>query len=163
LTCSVGIVGRDISRTLGLWTLYQCDDSDSDEVVDDFDIGYSLPVQFDQPSSPQWSLSISKWTVAQCQNYTAVQAEAKPIVRITGLDGSLTYPPKNGTTVGKCRQQTCFICCHYKTEGINMQWKCRKCGMPLCQTPRYSLVSSPACTKALFPIYLEQSPTCCRL
>lgn len=68
---------------------------------------------------------------------SAVQADAKPIILITGADGSLNYLPKEGETVGKCRQQTCFICRRYKIESVNMQWKwCCKCGMPLCQITR---------------------------
>ena len=62
----------------------------------------------------------------------------KPVVRITGKDGSIVHPRMNGKEDKKVRvrQQSCFICRQYTQKTINTQWKCRICGMPLCQVDR---------------------------
>ena len=36
----------------------------------------------------------------------------------------------------RVRQQSCFICRLYSSKIVNTQWKCRDCGMPLCQVDR---------------------------
>jgi hypothetical protein len=126
---------------------------DNDEIlVDDFDIRrlcnlISKPLRsgaFRYRSGPQPS----------ARTTSAVQADAKPIVRITGADGSLNYLPKEGETVGKCRQQTCFICHRYKIESVNTQWKYHKCEMPLCQITRSN---PPLCPLDCIEEHLESN------
>jgi hypothetical protein len=62
----------------------------------------------------------------------------KPVVRITGKDGSIVHPKRDERDDKKVRvrQQSCFICRQYTQKTINTQWKCRICGMPLCQVDR---------------------------
>jgi hypothetical protein len=60
------------------------------------------------------------------------------VVHITGKDGSIVHPRMNGKEDKKVRvrEQSCFICRQYTQKTINTQWKCRICGMPLCQVDR---------------------------
>ena len=66
------------------------------------------------------------------------QVPTKPIVRITGHDGSIIHKKWDGKEGSKIRvrQQSCFICRRYTCKTTNTQWKCRECGMPLCQVDR---------------------------
>ena len=65
------------------------------------------------------------------------EAENKPIVRYT-KDGKINYPKDhpNPKTAGKPIQGRCYICKRYHDNGKTTQWKCRRCGMPLCQIDR---------------------------
>jgi hypothetical protein len=68
---------------------------------------------------------------------------SKNVVRITGPDGSIVHPRIEGKIGSKIRvrQQSCFICRLYSTKTVNTQWKCRDCGMPLCQVDRSGGIS----------------------
>lgn len=61
---------------------------------------------------------------------------ANLLEQIKGPDGSVIYAAKPGENVDKCRQQTCLICQQYTNKEINMQWRCKDCGMSLCQLGR---------------------------
>ncbi len=70
--------------------------------------------------------------------WTAPSEGAKHVVCITGKDGSIVHPRKQGKEDAKIRvrQQSCFICRQYMLRTVNTQWKCCKCGMPLFQVDR---------------------------
>ena len=81
-------------------------------------------------------------TVCPMEGRTNVsEVNAKPIVRITGPDGSIHYPKEPGKRP-RVRQQSCYVCRQYSDKFFNTQWKCRDCGMPLCQVSR---VDTNAC------------------
>lgn len=50
-----------------------------------------------------------------------------PFVRVTGKNGEHTYNNTNNNI-----QVRCFICRQYKRGPSLTQWKCKQCGMPLC-------------------------------
>lgn len=60
----------------------------------------------------------------------------KLITRITGDDGSITYPPSKPGKAPRSRTGKCFICRQYIDGGRTTNWKCRECGMPICQLSR---------------------------
>ena len=54
----------------------------------------------------------------------ADSANQKPIVWITGEDGTMNYPTKSGEHP-RVHQQSCFVCRQYHLGSINTQWKCQ--------------------------------------
>jgi len=58
----------------------------------------------------------------------------EPLQRIIDRNGTINSEDKNGKI--RSRQQSCFICRRYTPNTINTQWKCNKCGMPLCNKNR---------------------------
>ena len=114
---------------------YDCYDNMDDEFVDDFYVQTMANL-------------IGKFlTDGRLRYHTTNQPSArdnpfkvglKNVVRITGLDGSIVHPKIEGKIGSKIRvrQQSCFICRLYSMKTVNTQWKCRDCGMPLCQVDR---------------------------
>ncbi len=61
----------------------------------------------------------------------------KPLIRIKGDDGSISYTPNKKGGRKRARQKRCYICRRYYADRyMNTQWCCRKCKMPLCQIAR---------------------------
>ena len=104
-------------------------DEDGDEIIDDFDIKCMANL-IGKPLSD-----------GQCNYYrdrrqpTSKHAY-RPVERICGPDGSIVHPVKNVGDKVRVRQQSCFICRQYKCKPQNTQWKCKDCGMPLCNVDR---------------------------
>ena len=104
-----------------------------DELVDDFDIKTMANLIGRPLTDGQFRYR------AGCQPSTrattSLETNAKPSVQITGPDGSIHYPKEPGKRP-RVRQQSCYVCRQYSDKFFNTQWKCRECGMPLCQVSR---------------------------
>ena len=57
-------------------------------------------------------------------------ADAGPLTRVRGVDGSIVYPD------GQARTMRCYICRRYRKIPRNVNWMCKDCGMPLCRIDR---------------------------
>ena len=109
------------------------ENEDDDELVDDFDIK-SMANLIGRPLTNgrfQYRAGCQPSTRAT----TSSETNAKPIVRITGPDGSIHYP-KEPEKHPRVHQQSCYVCRQYSDKFFSTQWKCRDCGMPLCQVSR---------------------------
>jgi hypothetical protein len=105
------------------------------DVVDDFDVRTMANLIGKPLTDGRLMYRSRRQPSARTASY---QTSTKPIVRITGPDGSIIHPRQDGKEGSKIRvrQQTCFICRQYSSKSVNTQWKCRVCGMPLCQVDR---------------------------
>jgi len=110
---------------------------DEDETVaNDFDIKQISNFICKPLTSGKWKFREAPQPSARV---SAAVAENKPIIRITGKDSvSINYPSDhpNLKSRGEPYQGRCFICKRYKENGSSTQWKCRQCGMALCQADR---------------------------
>ena len=106
-------------------------DNMDNDVIDDFDVR-TMANLIGKPLSDG---SLRYRTTHQPSAQTVPSKGAKPVVRITGKDGSIIHPRKEGKEDAKIRvrQQTCFICRQYTLRTVNTQLKCCKYGMRLCQ------------------------------
>ena len=102
---------------------------DDDDLVDDFDIK-TMANLIGRPLT-NGHFQYRAGSQPSARSTTAAENNAKPIVRITGPDGSLHYPQEPGKRP-RVRQQSCYVCRQYSDKFFNTQWKCRDCGMPLC-------------------------------
>ena len=106
---------------------------DNDE-IDDFNVR-TMANLIGKPLSDG---HLRNWSTHQPSAWTASSEGAKHVVCIMGKDGSIIHPRKQGKEDAKIRvrRQSCFICRQYIMRTVNTQWKCGKCGMPLCQVDR---------------------------
>jgi len=80
------------------------------------------------------------------RNRVDLSLESNIVQRITLESGEKTHSvtpnqATKGRAVGTSVQQNCWICRKYlgndgTTQYIKTQWRCKKCGMPLCSTDR---------------------------
>ena len=114
---------------------YDCYDNMDEEFVDDFDVRTMANLIGKPLTDDRLRYRITNQPNAWDNPF---KAGLKNIVRITGPDGSIVHPKIEGKKGSKIRvrQQSCFICRLYSSKIVNTQWKCRDCGMPLCQVDR---------------------------
>ena len=120
--------------------------TEDDEIVDDFDI----KVMANLIGKPLVDGTFRYYRTVKrpsARITTSTDTSNNPLTRIVGFDGSTNYPKKKNSDKSRARQQSCFICCRYSPDHQNTQWKCKCCGMPLCQidgtnktTRKYSCV-----------------------
>ena len=100
-------------------------DEDGDEIIDDFDIKCMANL-IGKP------LSDGQFNYYRDRRQPTSKHAYRPVERICCPDGSIVHPVKNVGDKVRVRQQSCFICRQYKCKPQNTQWKCKDCGMPLC-------------------------------
>ena len=110
------------------------ENEDDDDLVDDFDIKTMANLIGRPLTDGQFSYRAGCQPSARAAT-TSSETNAKPIVRITGPDGSIHYPKEPGKHP-RVHQQSCYVCRQYSDKFFNTQWKCRDCGMPVCQISR---------------------------
>ena len=109
------------------------DNEDDHDFVDDFDIKMMANL-IERPLTDgcfQYRIGNRPSTRAT----TASDVNAKPIIHITGPDGSMHYLKEPGKQP-RVHQQSCYVCHQYSEKFYNTQWKCRDCNMLLCQVNR---------------------------
>ena len=109
-------------------------DNIDEDFIDDFDVR-TMANLIGKPLSDG---RLRYWSNHQPSLRTAPSEAAKHVVCITGKDGSILHPRKQGKEDAKirARRQSCFICRQYMLRTVNTQRKCCKCGMPLFQVDR---------------------------
>jgi hypothetical protein len=109
--------------------------TEDDEIVDDFDI----KVMANLIGKPLVDGTFRYYRTVKrpsARITTSTDTSNNPLTRIVGFDGSTNYPKKKDSDKSRVRQQSCFICRRYSPDHQNTQWKCKCCGMPLCQIDR---------------------------
>ena len=119
---------------------YTCYDNMEDDFVDDFDVRTMANLIGKPLTDGRLRYRTTNQPSSRANPF---EAGLKNVVRITGPDGSIVHPRIEGKIGSKIRvrQQSCFICRLYSTKTVNTQWKCRDCGMPLCQVDRSGGIS----------------------
>ena len=114
---------------------YTCYDNMEDDFVDDFDVRTMANLIGKPLTDGRLRYRTTNQPSSRANPF---EAGLKNVVRITGPDGSIVHPRVEGKERSKVRvrQQSCFICRLYSSKIVNTQWKCRDCGMPLCQVDR---------------------------